>query len=580
MQQRRTSRATLAQAVPRSPPPQVLADLGDLFPLPAALHAKLILEWMPDVREQVEKSLPATMHAARGLLTAEWSRQHELVQVEQALPIAGESKAARVRNACQELGSCYCARPEGRLGAAMLESFKKALLDMLGKRGARYKPEWRAAVEAGDCFMAIVTNDRDPRWFHWSFVRWGPSLRPVFLAMRPCGGDSHPAADPMGGGSGASEPTAHTARPSRLLLAPCFAPPSAGFLPATWWLLAGRDLVASLPLEPSSYLELAWWRSEKVTADGAKAQEVVTDPTTRRAFWAGRDEELRRRGPAFNEPDEEELATAANSSGEEASEESVRSPVFRSPRRRATEAPSHKTLKEDEAFAWLQRFAPGHAGAHEQELDGVTIRLAAVKGRRTFEARFLMANFPKGYPPNMRLHQSSRSRHYSDGAPPAGEALQRAEDQRTPHEALRIVLLWLWRKFAIVVKHGRLPRHVARMIGATQTSGEHLPPCEACARGDCQAMEEGAALGDLPAESPAPAAQVGGGASQPAANAQVGGGASQPAANALAPMPPAPGSVDRSSGGSGGADPRINAATPAERSDKAAAPAIISSAKA
>ena len=99
--------------------------------------------------------------------------------------------------------------------------------------------------------------------------------------------------------------------------------------------------------------------------------------------------------------------------------------------------------------------------------------------RSEFTARFDTDDFPQDYPKGFRLHQRTRSSKPSIAG--------------SYHEAFRIVLLWLWQKYAVFTGgETRMPSHVRRMLGPRHRS--KLLPCPACVQGDCTAMVEEVAM--------------------------------------------------------------------------------------
>ena len=140
-----------------------------------------------------------------------------------------------------------------------------------------------------------------------------------------------------------------------------------------------------------------------------------------------------------------------------------------------------KTHGEEEAerlWPWIKQIAPGHP-LTDTELPQDIALLTYVSTRSEFVARFETDDFPQNYPRGLRLHQKTRS--------------SKPSTVGSDHEAFRIVLLWLWQKYAVFTQgEGEMPSHVTKILEPRQ--GLKLSRCPACARGDCKAMVEEVAM--------------------------------------------------------------------------------------
>ncbi|MCP4240432.1 MAG: hypothetical protein GY772_07685 [bacterium] len=245
-------------------------------------------------------------------------------------------------------------------------------------------------------------------------------------------------------------------------------------------------------MDSAQWCEFAVWAAETTVEGGVKAVEVLTAPGTRRFFWAGREAELRRRGPLVAEGDdggeekEEEEEDDEEDEDVEKSEEDPEivevveiGPQQADTAKRLPRSGASQPAAEAEPFPWLAYFAPGHWTTNTKVPEDAEIKLTYVRTRASFEARFLLESFPQDAPKGFRMRQKTRN-------------CKVKRDAAIEHEAFRLVLLWLWQKFAVVQKQGRLPDHVAKMIGPCKS--RRLGPCVACAEGNCRAMEEGAAF--------------------------------------------------------------------------------------
>ena len=101
--------------------------------------------------------------------------------------------------------------------------FNKVLHGMLPKRVLGTPSELREAADNAELLLRVNGNS----WYYLCFVRWGPTFRPVFLAMRDAAGG---ASQPPSGEHDAHQLEADTQMqvPHKRLLTPMVAPPSVG----------------------------------------------------------------------------------------------------------------------------------------------------------------------------------------------------------------------------------------------------------------------------------------------------------------------------------------------------------------
>ena len=62
----------------------------------------------------------------------------------------------------------------------MLTRFNNVLRGMLPKRVLGVPSEFRDAADKAELFLRVNGDS----WYYLCFVRWGPTFRPVFLAMK------------------------------------------------------------------------------------------------------------------------------------------------------------------------------------------------------------------------------------------------------------------------------------------------------------------------------------------------------------------------------------------------------------
>ena len=159
-------------------PLAALAPLAaDFVPLPSQ-HAQLILAWMPDVRPAVQSEMPGVMYSARGQVTADWAQDHQLVDETCSVAVRKESATDRRIRQCREACLCLCSMHRN-MAQRMLTSFNNVLHGMLPKRVLGTPSELRDAADNAELFLRVNGN-----WYYLCFVRWGPTFRPVFLAMQ------------------------------------------------------------------------------------------------------------------------------------------------------------------------------------------------------------------------------------------------------------------------------------------------------------------------------------------------------------------------------------------------------------
>ena len=104
----------------------------------------------------------------------------------------------------------------------MLTRFNNVLRGMLPKRVLGTPSELRDAADKAELCLRVNGDS----WYYLCFVRWGPTFRPVFLAMQEAyRGD---ASQPREHDANQLEADTQTQVPHKRLLTPMVAPPSVG----------------------------------------------------------------------------------------------------------------------------------------------------------------------------------------------------------------------------------------------------------------------------------------------------------------------------------------------------------------
>ena len=138
-----------------------------------------------------------------------------------SVAVRKESATDRRLRQCREACLCLCSMCRN-MAQRMLKSFNKVLHGMLPKRVLGTPSELRDAADNAELCLRVNGNS----WYYLCFVRWGPTFRPVFLAMRDAyRGD---ASQPREHAANQLEADTQMQVPHKRLLTPMVAPPDVG----------------------------------------------------------------------------------------------------------------------------------------------------------------------------------------------------------------------------------------------------------------------------------------------------------------------------------------------------------------
>ena len=142
--------------------PAVLRPFAEDVVAHPAAHATMAFLWAPEVRPEIERRLPQAMQSRQIRRTVDWERRHDQVTNDQAMPVPGETPAAKRLRHCRERGICLC-RSVWRPHRLCLEMWRSSLAALLRKptvtlRALRGESEARVAADSGQIIPRSATR--------------------------------------------------------------------------------------------------------------------------------------------------------------------------------------------------------------------------------------------------------------------------------------------------------------------------------------------------------------------------------------------------------------------------------------
>ena len=562
------------QKARRLKPPLVLEPLSQGTVLHEGVHAKVGLWWCPDVRPDVSLMLPGTMATQQRGRLADWAHKHLCIKPSDAPAMPQESAESRRARTCQRCGSCLCRRP---LRKSFVTKWRSALTGLLRKphralATLRGPNEARVAFDSGNLLVRTesLENSEDVSWHHISFARLSP-FRSVLLEMTPCIDGEFP--------------------PGIVGLTPTRSSPTPGSSDRPWRFVREHVVLSCLDMGIRRRVSLC--KVERVRWEFDVACVIHARPIlgSQRSFWNGSDEQVPRESIIDEESGKsDEGNTTGGEDSDDAAPKGGRralscpkagSPAPKieakppqscakagSPAPKVEPKPKAEPKAKPKAMPgstqeWARPLVPGHPASGgacipnllESSLNRIT---------RSSNATQWVARFSVSSEMNMTqakvdssLRNKTRSVVYHDLC--------------EEHDAFRLTLLWLWRRYAMSMTRDNrpLPEPVRRCLGPMR-DGE-LQPCPECILRTCTFMDRAPVLVPKMAAGSSRSATA---TRVPAGSESAAGSQSGPAFSGGVPEPAAPPSR---SGSAVAPDPvRVVAKSTPASSSSAPRPAAIS----
>ena len=459
-------------------------------------HADAAFWWCPDVRPDVERQLPGAMAAQQSQRLIEWEKKHVCVMGRGAARLHVEPAAEKRIRQCRQRGVCLCSKPKRH---AFLINWRRVMGKLLRKTpqdvaSLRGPNEFRSAFSSGQ-LVVKTENSQDPsdaRWHHISFARLG-QFRAMLLELSIV---AMATEDPC-------QPGWQAASPSRRIVAQ-----QHGAETRSAWRFA-HDRHAFVFMRWGEEHVLTLWRLARASwpPDGEAVLLLQPMLGSRRVVWDGARQRIPKAFPIEQpgEEDEEEGGDDGDQSEESAPREvsdhedgsGNQHPAAERPKPRPSSgAPSKHGGPIDPADAvgkkgpaartgsqqgWVGPVVPGHggqeapAGLIECSLNRIS-RSSAQGSQWVARCSGKQMDMTKAKK-DSRLKNKTRSQTY--------------HSSQEEHNAWRVTLLWLWRRFFMAGGRKELPEQVRRAL-APMDKGE-LVPCPECRAGTCTFMELAAA---------------------------------------------------------------------------------------